>query len=84
MVDEVVIALPVSFGEMRWGVNTYYLRFIRLWRIYPARPVEPGTLRVFNWGSTFLLPFNWDVILLFHVVFFSTSFLTIRKLSIDR
>jgi len=21
--------------------------------VYPARPVEPGTLRVFNWGAMF-------------------------------
>jgi len=36
VVDEVVIALPVSFGEMSWSVNTYYLRFI------PPAPLNRG------------------------------------------
>jgi len=29
-------------------------------KIDPARPVEPGTLRVFNWGYMCGL-FNWDL-----------------------
>jgi len=32
--------------------------------VYLARPVEPGTLRVFNWGETFFcILFLWGVFL---------------------
>ena len=31
----------------------YYLTIVKK-KIYPARPVEPGTLRVFNWGAAYL------------------------------